>query len=224
MKIQILNALETLLQSKDYSSIEIIDICEAAHISKPTFYRYFKSKDGIFTWVTKIGFRCGIAEIGRRLTWYEGNLVTLMIAYCHSVFYTARQNPELINSLYDSGWRYQSDALCETLFDYKGIEQDEKLVFQVEAVARMQCSMTQKWGSEGMKVPPETMAEYIVSCVPQSLIELLNTPMMSEENRAVNKGYIYPAEHSQQTTDFEEAFEALTALYLSPPSKKPSFV
>ena len=184
MKLQILHALENLLEVKEYSRIEVNDICNEAHISKPTFYRYFKNKDSIFTWMTKVSIKCGIEEIGRKYTWYEGYLVSLMLTYRHRVFYIEKRHSEAMDSISDFVWHYQCEALRETLNMYEDIKVDEKLLYQVEAAARTQLFMARKWCEDGMKVPPEVMAEYIASSTPHILFEMLNGPI----NRHITSG------------------------------------
>ncbi|MDR1088105.1 MAG: TetR/AcrR family transcriptional regulator [Coriobacteriales bacterium] len=173
MKLTILHAFERLLEETAYPDISIDDICGTAYISKPTFYRYFKSKDNIFHWLTRLGFQHGVAEIGRSYSWEEGYLVSLLIAYRYRVFYAAPQSPELFSSLMDVGWNCQSDAIKETLVKYRGIQISEKLSYQIESLARAQCHMARRWAVEGMAIPPATMAEYLASSAPYELHDLL---------------------------------------------------
>jgi AcrR family transcriptional regulator len=181
MRLTILRAFESLLEETAYPAISIDDICNAAYISKPTFYRYFKSKDDIFHWLTKLGFQWGVAEIGRSYSWEEGYRISLVVAYRHRVFYAAPQSPELFSSLLDVGWNYQSDALKETLVKYRGIEISEKLSYQIEALARAQCHMARRWAVEGMTIPPATMAEYLASSTPYELYGLLDPVHLTED-------------------------------------------
>lgn len=41
-------ALYYLMSKKDYDSITVTDICEKAHVSRMSFYRYYNNKDDIF--------------------------------------------------------------------------------------------------------------------------------------------------------------------------------
>ncbi len=45
---KIIGAAMELLKEKNYESITIKDICEKSHISRQTFYNYFKNKDEIY--------------------------------------------------------------------------------------------------------------------------------------------------------------------------------
>lgn len=184
MKIRVLQALESLLETKDYNDIEINDICNQAHISKPTFYRYFKNKDNIFRWMTKVGFRCGIIEIGRRYTWYEGYLVSLMVAYRHRIFYSDKLNPEVVASLIKLGWNYQFEALRDTYALITGEEPDDRTLFLLEATARTQCEMTRRWAVEGMHVSPEIMADYLAGATPREIFEVFNNPLVRRDVQA----------------------------------------
>ena len=49
-KIIIFLALEKLLKSKPFEKITVIEIAQAAHISRATFYRHFEDKFDLANW------------------------------------------------------------------------------------------------------------------------------------------------------------------------------
>lgn len=176
MRSEILFALERLLQKRTYIEIGIKEICAEAHISKPTFYRYFKSKDNIIHWMSKEAIFCGVAQVGRKYSWYEGSCRTISVFYRHRVFYCDPQSYAVTTSLIASSSEYLKTALTETLTHHKGVVLTEKLAFQIKAFNYVQGYMLRKWAEDGMHLLPRTLAEHLVSVVPSELFELLNEP------------------------------------------------
>ncbi len=177
MRRDILFALERLLQNRRYVEIGVNEICAEAHISKPTFYRYFQNKDSIIQWMSKEAMSCGVAQVGRKYTWFEGHYRTMTVFLRHKVYYSDPQSPAVTSSLQAFSSGYLKETLIETLTDYKKVEITEKLVFQIEALNYALGQITRQWGAEGMRIPPETVAEYLTSVVPYDLYKLLNEPV-----------------------------------------------
>lgn len=46
-KEEIINTSLTLFYERGYDNVSVIDICEACHITKPTFYKYIPSKEDL---------------------------------------------------------------------------------------------------------------------------------------------------------------------------------
>ena len=99
MRKSILFAFERLLKEASYSEIGVNRICAEAHISKPTFYRYFQSKEDIVCWLSSEAIRCGAAEIGRKYTWAEGYYRTLTVINRYKVFYADPKSPATLDPL-----------------------------------------------------------------------------------------------------------------------------
>ena len=76
MKLHIVQAATTVLADTTFEDMSIKQICSEAHISRPTFYRYFPNKESLPTWHIDHFFRIGSFQIGRTLTWYEGHYVS----------------------------------------------------------------------------------------------------------------------------------------------------
>lgn len=176
MRRDILFALERLLQHETYVEIGVNEICSEAHISKPTFYRYFQSKDNIVRWMSKEAINYGVAEIGRKYSWFEGYHRTMTVFRRHKIFYSDPQSPALTGSLLAFSSDLLKNVLIETLTEYKKVELTEKLIFQIEALNFAQGHISRQWGAEGMKISPQTIADYLTSVVPHDLFKLLNEP------------------------------------------------
>lgn len=178
---EILFALERLLHTQAYVAIGIREICIEARISKPTFYRYFEHKEDIGRWLTEEALRHGMAEVGRRYTWFEGIYRTLLVYYRHKVFYSDPQSTKLINSMILSSSDYLKEELIETITERSKAKPTEKLVFQIESFNFMHSYVARQWGEDGMQVPPEDLAKNLTSVVPRDLFKLLDEPS-SQQN------------------------------------------
>jgi len=176
MRRDILFALERLLQNKTYVEIGVNEICAEGHISKPTFYRYFRSKDNIVQWMFHEALNCGVAHIGRKYNWLEGYYRTTQVFFRHRALYSDPLSPALINSLIAYCSDYLKGAFVDTIVECKGVQLTEKLIFQIEALNYAQGHISRQWGANGMSIPPETVAEYFRSIVPYDLFILLNEP------------------------------------------------
>lgn len=177
MRMDILKAFERcLLNNSGYVEVGISEICAEAHISKPTFYRYFQNKESIVKWISKIAIRCGVVEIGRTCSWLEGYYRTSLMQYKHRAIFCDRQSLSLTTNLIDFSARYQREALIETITVYHGQEITEQLSFQIEALMLAEGFMSRRWGESGMTIPPRTIAEYLTSIVPHDLFKLLDDP------------------------------------------------
>lgn len=175
-KNDILSALERLLKDKDYADIGIMEICEEAHISKPTFYRHFKNKDDIVHWTTLEVIRCGIAQVGRRYGWHEAAYRTSAALYQHRILYCGPRSSTHIAELVATGSDYLKHAFITTLTKYKGIDLTAMLLFEIDAFNYVYGYMAQKWAEEGMPHHPKNYASYLTRTVPIDLFWLLNDP------------------------------------------------
>ena len=176
MKKSILVAFERLLQQTVYSDIGVNRICTEAHISKPTFYRYFQSKEDIVCWLSREAIRCGVAEIGRKYTWNEGYYRTLTVISRYKVFYADPKGPSFSNPLNTFCSEYLKVVLFETLTRYKGIILTKKLSFQIEAFIHIQSYLLQQWGAKDLLMTAETYADYLSSVAPHDLYVSLDEP------------------------------------------------
>ena len=176
MRKNILLAFECLLQDSSYIEIGVNKICSEAHISKPTFYRYFQSKEDIVRWLSKEAIRCGVAEVGRKYTWTEGYLRTLMVIDHYRGFYADPKGPAITNPLSTFCSDFLKLVLFETLTKYKGTILTKKLSFQIEAFVQIQSYLLQQWGAKEMLLDAKTYADYLSSVVPHDLYISLEEP------------------------------------------------
>lgn len=176
MQDKIFDALMEVLGEKRYVDVSVGDICDKAFVSRPTFYRYFANKDNLVRWKTKQIFKAGLSQIGRTCTWKQGFYVTLVGLRRCKALYSDPQSADFVASFLDFASHYQRELLVEALLRHRGIPLNEKLEFEIDALVVVHGLMTRRWAEEGMRVPPETMADYLSAIVPYDLYHLLNEP------------------------------------------------
>ncbi|MBQ3302871.1 MAG: helix-turn-helix transcriptional regulator [Eggerthellaceae bacterium] len=170
---QIFMAMECLGGDKPLESIGVKDICNEAHISRQTFYRYFPNKHAIAEWHMNNLFMAGTYQIGRIFPWYEGHLITISgiartLDFCNLYL--------VDDSLAEFGERAHGQNIRETLLAYRGIEVDQKLNLQIDGFVRAQTFAIQSWVKGDADLTPAELAETIVTMVPSPLFDLLNDP------------------------------------------------
>ena len=176
MKLHIVQAATTVLADTTFEDMSIKQICSEAHISRPTFYRYFPNKESLPTWHIDHFFRIGSFQIGRTLTWYEGYYVTLSGMASSALFYRRLELPNGCPPLRQYSTKMHVENLKETLVSFRGITLTDRLAFQVEAFAKTRTDITKKWVCGGMEPPPSIFAEFTNSVVPSELFALLDIP------------------------------------------------
>lgn len=177
MQDKIFDALMEALNDKNYVDVSVGDICDRAFVSRPTFYRYFVNKDNLVRWKTKQIFEAGNAQIGRTCTWRQGFYMTLSGLCRCKTLYSDPQSAEFVSSFLEFASSYQREQLIETLLRHKNVLLSEKLEFEIDALVVAHGAMTRRWAEEGMRTPPEKMAEYLAAIVPYDLYHLLDDPL-----------------------------------------------
>ncbi len=176
MKMGIVAKMTELLADAPFDEITVSQICDAAHISRSTFYRHFESKDAVPLWHVDHIFRIGSFEIGRTLNWFEGHYITLTGIARFSLFYRRLELPNGCPPLRQHSTKTHVSNLRETLVTYRGIPMTDRLEFQVETFCKTRTNITKEWIYQGLTPEPSIFAEYTNSIVPPELFALLDIP------------------------------------------------
>ncbi len=176
-------------QGAAVSEITIKRICEEAHISKPTFYRYFDNKEDMALWVSRRAIDAGFTQIGRTCTWFVGLYRTCLEFLRYKAYFSAAPKSTSNGMVGDALFDYKRDVLMETLTKYRRERIDSVAAFQIEAFLVSSGSMFRYWGESGMNMSPEDIAAYITSSVPWGLYNLLKEPIrgLSDEQHHINR-------------------------------------
>jgi AcrR family transcriptional regulator len=178
MKMAIVEAMSVLLENVSFERIKAKELCDAAHISRQTFYRYFHSKDAVPVWYIDHFFEQGTFQIGRTLTWHEGHLITLRGMARAGTFFHRLELPRGCVPLRQYGTQAHLDNLRETVAVYHKQEMTDRLEFQIDTFVRTRTDITKKWIYDEMVIPPEVFADYTDSIIPSELFELLKVPAL----------------------------------------------
>ena len=176
-------------QGAPLSEITIKRICEEAHISKPTFYRYFDNKEDMSLWVCRRAIDAGFTQIGRTCTWFVGLYRTCLMFLRYKAFFSATPGGQSMITVNNELFSYKRDALMETLTKYRREHVESIMAFQIEAFLISSNSMFRYWGESGMNMPPEDIAAYITSVVRWGLYKALKEPLrgLSDEQHHINR-------------------------------------
>ena len=183
LKLEVVHALDTLMTEESLDRISVKHICDAANISRATFYRYFEDKFDIVQWYLEFLSTKGVDRIGRSLSWYEGYFISTALVHDNIQFFTNASKSTDRNSLVNIAPRFRRDTMARTLVDYRGVEMTEHLRYQVNAVAALETTMFPAWHTGHIDCSLEEACEWMVECIPHELFELLNTPLEPEKLR-----------------------------------------
>lgn len=176
-------------QGSPLSEITIKRICEEAHISKPTFYRYFDNKEDMSLWVCRRAIDAGFTQIGRTCTWFVGLYRTCLMFLRYKAYFSAAPTGQSVAAVNNALFTHKRDALMETFTKYRRERVDSVMAFQIEAFLVSSNSMFRYWGESGMNMSPEDIAAYITSSVPWGLYNALREPLrgLSDEQHHINR-------------------------------------
>ena len=163
----IANVTAALLQQMSIEDISVKTIIEASHTSRTTFYRYFKDKYEVITWIY-------ISEVDRMVeetsSFSELTLRIFRFMYSRRDFFIRAFSYEQQNSLVD----YMAErSLEDCVRTVKDAMHTEKLPHKTECSIEFfvaGCIRTwHSWVSRGMKDSPEFVLDVIMENMPASM-------------------------------------------------------
>jgi len=176
IKMGVLNAMTELMKDTPFDKLTIASICQAAHISRTTFYRYFDDKFSVPQWHARYAFMQGTNEIGRTLSWYEGYYITELLMTEQLDFYAAVSKSNDYNAIDNYSPRTRRQTFYETVTEYKHLELTEQMRFEIDAIVESETHLFPKWHNGAYECTLEEACAWMVKCVPNDLYELLKTP------------------------------------------------
>lgn len=171
-RLRIVAAMVELGRETPLASQRVGAICEAACVSRQTFYSHFADKYDAVNWYSQQLSEAMEHVIANGMTWYEAGIAILTRTQEEREFYDfALKSSEDYNSLAPSLMRTYYDSWHQTLTDAPGFHLTERLDYQLRAFSRIGLGLVHEWIAEGCTRPIDETAELIVSCIPAELRE-----------------------------------------------------
>ena len=179
VETRVLQAVESIVATKGFESVSVVEICREAAISSPTFYKHFSDKYHIAQTLFDRIAEQGLGEIGRSLTWEQGYYRHLaLLLKRRDIVKAFMRVPQGYQSLPSYGRRWQKEALRRTIEDVKGLEVDDELAFQINCLVQLETHSAIDWAMGDMMVPEiKTYARWLANAVPRRLFDLLDDPV-----------------------------------------------
>ena len=185
-RVKIFNALERLLKDSELDEITVRQICEEAGVGRATFYAHFKDKYDVVLWYEELIHETGFGQVGRTLTWEEGNRRTCEGILAKVDMLNKASRSKDINAINPYSQRWRIEHMEKTLTDYKGVTVDTNLHYQVVGYAAAQTQLAVEYFNDEDRCPIEEFAKILANIVPRELFELLNEPAgPKEEDKGV---------------------------------------
>lgn len=175
--LSIVDATERLLDGRSLDVISVNQICEAAAISRATFYYHFDDKFDVAQWHYDYVAENNLFETGRTLNWFQAVYRNTFEVIKHQNLYQGAFMSRGYQSLFAYSKRRRIESLEETITDYKHVGLDEELTFQIRALAESEVAMMSDWFKRGMPYELERLCRYLDNIVPRRLYLLLNDPV-----------------------------------------------
>lgn len=176
-KLTVVEALGTLMEQTSIDRISVSLVCEAANISRATFYRCFRDKFDVVEWHLRFINAKGVDRIGQTLSWYEGYFISEALIMDNIGFFTNAAKSQDRNSLDHIAPRVRRDRLIRTLVDVRDVELTERLRVQVNSAVLTETYLFPAWHYGKYDATLEEVCTWMCECVPRELFELLNTPL-----------------------------------------------
>ena len=175
-KMQILEAMCRLCETRPFSRLGVVDIAREANMSRSGFYYHFTDRNAAVQWLSRSAFAAGIDEIGRTRTWFDGHYTTtrILMQFRPLIIAAARDNGYASAEM--SYLRHRKANLCETLA-LRNVEVTDEFLFQIEALATAEQHMTSAYieGRLGT-ITPRTFCEMLVNIIPEQLRQATEPP------------------------------------------------
>lgn len=175
-RLSVVSVMDELCADTPFTKLTVTAICDAAGISRTSFYRLFEDKYEATNWFVHAVSRIGHVQTGRTLSWHDASVATLSGLVLMKNLLASTAGCDGYNSSENTGIRLRTSSLTQTAARRLGREPDEELGFQICFFARSEVPMVREWYRETDARPVEAMARIVESCVPPRLHDLLQLP------------------------------------------------
>lgn len=173
-RIELVNAMKTLMATESVESITVSQICQTADPSRQTFYRCFLDKYDLINWQFDILLHASFDQMGSGRTIYEGLINKFGFIKQEYLFFHAAFKCDTQNNLKDHDYQMIFD-FYKALLRSKGADPLEK---QIEVLLDMYCYgsvyLTVKWVMEEMPCSEAKLENTMILAMPEPLRSLFN--------------------------------------------------
>lgn len=175
MCMHITTCMNDLLESESIESLSVKAICEAADISRTTFYNHFCDKYACYQWHLDHLYEDILSQAGRTCTFREANcrMLSEVKRLKHLYVAAAKLSSSQSLALFAQGRRERD--LTETLVYHRGIAISDRMSFQIRALVAMEVTYVLRWFKEGMPLSVDEMADGLDEIVPPDLKAVLSS-------------------------------------------------
>lgn len=175
--MKVVDATMGIIAGRELGDLSVNEICEAAGISRTTFYYHFDDKFDIVQWHYDYVAEHNLFMTGRTLTWFQAHYRNTFEVLEKEPLYLAAFASRGYQSLFSYSKRRRVETLKETVTDYKLEKLDTELGFQIYALAESEVASISRWFKDGKPFDLETLCKYLDSIVPKRLHDLLAEPV-----------------------------------------------
>ena len=173
-KLKIAYSMKELMEHSSLSKISVKDIVENAHLTRQTFYRYFKDKYDCVNWYFERVAQMSFKQLGNGVDLEEGLIKKFELLkkdqrFLYEAFMADDQN-SLFQYDYDCIYEFYSHILLDKLGELNG-----EIDFLLKMYCKGSIDMTFEWVKNGMKLSEKEFAHLLIEAMPMKLqIYLLN--------------------------------------------------
>lgn len=182
IKMAVVDAMDKLMRDTPIDRLSVSRICDAADISRATFYRYFADKFSVVQWFLKYVMAQGANEIGRTLSFYDGYYATEALVLERYDFFANSAKSNDYNSLDRFSPRLRKEVFERTITKHYNKEYTEHMRFLVYVTVEMETNLFPQWHYGNIDCTMEELCTWMCECVPRPLYELLNDPINPVRN------------------------------------------
>ena len=165
-RMRVVDALETLLRTRELENVRIGDLCRLSRISRTTFYVYFEDIYAVVQWFWDDLCSRSLYRINADLTWEQGHLIMLQGLLQRRDFFKYLFARKDYQSLFSYGYRKSLIIHVENIERLLGRAMTDQELFELDYSVRSLSAMTTKWAEEGMEIPPEQVCALLGRFVP----------------------------------------------------------
>jgi len=172
-RLQIAACVNELMKKKPLEKISVVEVCKAADISRTTFYSYFQDVYAVSEWLWEYTIRNILTGIGTEYGWSEGHRRVYEFMLKNKNCFLHTESDRHRNSFLAPADENSLKIHAKNIETKLGRPLTDKELQLLSYISYIHASITHKWISDGMEVPPAEMQEMIADLLPPLIIDTL---------------------------------------------------